>query len=273
MKDLKIAAACMHSKVGRIQENLDRTEALAQRASRMGVDLICFPELSITGYVLDDPLCVYEGSPGPAVIVDRVVAMAKKRGLVILAGLIEESVDGRPYISHVVAGPEGLKGLYRKTHLSPQEGEKYRAGDEIPVFSHKETVFGVQLCYEAHFPEISTVMALKGAEMIFMPHASPRGTPEQKTQSWMRHLTSRAFDNALYVVACNQVGRTREGFSFPGVVLVLDASGNVRAHYGGDGEELVTAELSGAELKKIRDHRMRYFIPCRRPELYADLCR
>ncbi|UCF84638.1 MAG: nitrilase, partial [Desulfobacteraceae bacterium] len=122
-----------------------------------------------------------------------------------------------------------------------------------------------------HFPEISTVMSLKGADIIFMPHASPRGNPQEKIQSWLRHLPSRAFDNAVFVVACNQVGKTRQGFSFPGVAMALNPAGTVIAKYGGTQEEMLLVDLKRNEIEEIRKHRMKYFIPNRRPELYAEL--
>jgi N-carbamoylputrescine amidase len=197
--------------------------------------------------------------------------MAQKKGMIIIAGLIEMADGERPYISQVVAGPEGLLGFYRKTHLSPKEKEIYQAGEVIHVFRHGKMVFGIQLCYEAHFPEISTLMALKGAEIIFMPHASPRGNPGEKLQSWLRHLPGRAFDNALYVVACNQVGKTGEGFTFPGVAVALSAAGNVMAKYMGTHEEMLLVDFQRDEIEEIRKNRMAYFIPNRRPELYADL--
>ncbi len=59
-------------------------------------------------------------------------------------------------------------------------------------------LLGLELCYESHFPEISTVLCLKGAEILFMPHASPRGDPDGKMKSWLRHLPSRAFDNGSF---------------------------------------------------------------------------
>jgi N-carbamoylputrescine amidase len=197
--------------------------------------------------------------------------MARKNGMIIIAGLIEMADGERPYISQVVAGPERLIGVYRKTHLSPKEKEIYQAGEVIHVFRHGKMVFGIQLCYEAHFPEISTLMALKGAEIIFMPHASPRGNPGEKLQSWLRHLPGRAFDNALYVVACNQVGKTGEGFTFPGVAVALSAAGNVMAKYMGTHEEMLLVDFQRDEIEEIRKNRMAYFIPNRRPELYADL--
>ena len=270
MRDLKIAAVCMNSVTGEILKNLDRTEFYVSEASKMGADIICFPELSITGYTLHNPINVYTDLSFEKAV-ERVVGMAHEHALIIIAGIIEISSREKPYISQMVAGPDELTGFYRKTHLSPQEKENYEAGEKLDVFKYREITFGVQLCYEAHFPEISTVMALKGADIIFMPHASPRGTPEEKEQSWLRHLTSRAFDNGLYVVACNQVGDTREGFSFPGVAMVLNPAGGVMARYVGGQEDMLLADLKELELQEIREHRMRYFIPNRRPELYGDL--
>jgi N-carbamoylputrescine amidase len=270
MRNLRIAAVCMNSEAGEIEKNLDRTEAFVSKASDLGADLICFPELSLTGYVLNDPARVYSDLL-PDQILERVAGMAQEKGLIIIAGLIE-MVDGKkPYISQVAVSPEGLLGIHRKSHLSPKEKVIYQAGERIDVFCGGGTIFGVQLCYEAHFPEISTVMALKGAEIIFMPHASPRGNPEEKLRSWLRHLPSRAFDNALFVVACNQVGKTGEGFTFPGVVVALSPAGNVVAKYVGPQEEMLFIDFQRDEIEAIRKHQMAYFIPNRRPELYSEL--
>jgi predicted amidohydrolase len=270
MRNLKIAAVCMNSEVGEIERNLDRTEAFVSRASDSGAHLICFPELSITGYVLSDTARVYSDAR-PDQILERVAKMAQEKGLIIIAGLVEMADGERPYISQVAVGPDGLLGIHRKSHLSPKEREIYQGGEKIDVFYNGDTIFGVQLCYEAHFPEISTLMALKGAEIIFMPHASPRGNPREKLQSWLRHLPGRAFDNALYVVACNQVGKTREGFRFPGVAVALSPAGNVMAKYVGTHEEMLLVELQSDEIEEIRRHKMAYFIPNRRPELYSEL--
>ena len=270
MKDLKIAAVCMHSETGEISKNLDRIEVFVSKASAIGVDLICFPELSISGYILKNPRNIYSQATCKEII-EKVAGMAKSKNMVIMAGLVEVSEGEKTYISQVVAGPHGLLGLHRKTHLSPQEKKSYDAGQKIAVFSHADVVFGLQLCYESHFPEISTVMALRGAEIIFFPHASPRGTTEEKIQSWLRHLTGRAFDNALFVVACNQVGKTREGLSFPGGAVALNPAGRIIVRYAKKQENMVVADLKMDEIREMREHRMKYFIPNRRPELYGEL--
>jgi predicted amidohydrolase len=270
MRDLVVAAICMHSEPGEVEKNLERMESFVREASKRSAGAVLFPELSISGYTLKEPEGIYDLAQSRRIL-ERIARMARDGKLIIMAGMVEILQEGRPHITHAVAGPDGLLGLYRKTHLSPPEGEKYRGGDSLNVFHESGLTFGLELCYESHFPEISTVLSLKGAEVLFMPHASPRGNPEEKTRSWLRHLPSRAFDNGVFVVACNQVGTTREGFSFPGVILALDPQGRALERYSGNEETMLLVELKAKALEETRAHRMKYFIPQRRTELYKDL--
>jgi predicted amidohydrolase len=267
MDDLKIAAVCMRAVTGEIEKNLDRMQSFVSEASKAGAGIVCFPELCVTGYVLKRPLEAYGGLDSKK-IVERLVLMAREADLILIAGLIEIGVDDKPYISQVITGPKGLIGIYRKTHLSPAEKDVYGAGQEIKVFSDESNTFGVQLCYEAHFPEISTGMALMGADIVFIPHASPRGEPDEKFKSWLRHLPARAFDNGVFVVACNQVGENGAGLLFPGVAVVFRPDGRLLAKYVGKKEKILFAGLGAGMLQGIRTHRMRYFLPERRPQLY-----
>jgi predicted amidohydrolase len=270
MEQLKIAAVCMNSQPGEIDKNLEKIESFSWEASEKKVEIICFPELSITGYILKDPLQKISASLSQEIF-ERITGIARATGLVITAGTLEVLGGKKAYISQIVVGPRGIMGIYRKTHLSPDEKTFYQAGDTIEMFSYKDILFGVQLCYEAHFPELSTVMALRGAKLIIMPHASPRGTPEEKLESWMRHLPGRAFDNALFIVALNPVGKTEKSLSFPGVVVFLNPAGRILLSYTGNEERMVIAELKMDELLDVRGHRMRYFLPHRRPELYKEI--
>jgi len=260
----------MRSEIGCAEANLERIQALVQTASDRGAEIICLPELCVTGYSLGDPTAAYGGlAVGEAI--QRLVRVARNSGRLVLAGLVEPADHGRPYISQLVLGAEGHFGTYRKTHLSPPESGRYRPGAALPVFRTDVAIFGVQLCYEAHFPEISTVMALDGADILFFPHASPRGEPTDKLDSWMRHLTGRAFDNGVFVVACNQVGRNKEDLQFPGVAVIIGPDGRVMESYAGDEERILYAELRKEDLERIREHHMRYFLTRRRPELYGKI--
>jgi N-carbamoylputrescine amidase len=270
MEDLRVAAVCMNAEPGEVNSNLTRMRAFATEASAEGAQIVCFPELCVTGYVLKNPDEVYRGLD-PEEILKRLLHMAEETGLFLIAGLIQISSGQRPWITQIITGPEGLVGLHKKSHLSPAEKDNYQAGQEIKAFKCGNTTIGVALCYEAHFPEISTILALLGADILFFPHASPRGNPKDKSQSWLRHLPGRAFDNGAFVVACNQVGDTSKGFCFPGVALVLGPDGRVLAKYTGDEEKILFADLKAEELSNTREHRMKYFIPQRRPELYKRI--
>lgn len=272
MEDLRVGVACMNAAPREVKRNLDRIQNFALSASAEGADVVCFPELSVTGYLLRQPADCYRDM-GPAEAVEGLLEISRDARVVIIAGLIEPAGDARPYITQIIAGPEGLIGMYRKTHLSPPETSVFQAGQEIRTFFIKNCVIGIQLCYEAHFPEISTIMAVSGADILFFPHASPRGNPEGKLKSWLRHLTARAFDNGTFLVACNQVGKSSEGYSFPGVLVVLGPDGNLLAKYTGNEEKLLIVNLKEEQIRAIRQHRMKYFLPKRRPELYQDISR
>jgi predicted amidohydrolase len=266
-KDIRIAAVIMNCPVGRIRDNLDRMAVRVEAAKKKGVGIVCFPEMNVTGYSTRDEIKnTAETVPGP--ISQFILAMARESKIVILAGMAEEDPKGRVFASHLVVTPQGVAGIYRKIHIAPPEADVFSAGDTIALFKIKGVKLGIQLCYDVHFPELSTRMATDGADVIFMPHASPRGTPAEKFNSWMRHLPARAFDNGLYVVACNQTGNNQSGLNFPGLSVILDPSGRIIKKNTGAKEHMVVADLKAEELEKVRGHRMRYFLPNRRPDLY-----
>jgi predicted amidohydrolase len=267
MNDIRIAAVMMNCPLGRIQDNLDRMAGWVAAAKKRGADFICFPEMNVTGYSTKVRIKdLAQSVPGP--ISQTILEAAREFNMVILAGLAEKDAKSRVFGCHLVVSPQGVIGSYRKIHIAPPEKKIFSPGATIPFFEIKGVKFGIQLCYDAHFPELSTRMAIDGTDIIFMPHASPRGTPAEKFNSWMRHLPARAFDNSLYVIACNQTGDNQSGLLFPGISVILDPSGRVLKKNMGDKENMVIVDLKAKELAGVRDHRMRYFLPNRRPELY-----
>jgi N-carbamoylputrescine amidase len=270
MNDLRVAAVVMRSVLGKVEDNLNRMKTWVDKAASEKAGLVCFPELNLTGYTVRKRIrSVAEPIPGP--LSQEVVKMARESGMVILAGLVERDQEGRIFACQLVASPEGLQGAYRKCHLSPFEQSLYSAGDAVPVFDVKGNTFGIQLCYDTHFPELSTLLALKGVNILFCPHASPRGTSEQKQQSWLRHLTARAYDNGVFVVACNQTGDNEGGLEFPGLALILNPSAEVIGGYVGGDEAILFADLKATEFAHVRKNTMRFFLPNRRPDLYEGL--
>jgi N-carbamoylputrescine amidase len=269
MKNTRIAAVICQASLNRVDENLARMTRWLAAAEAQHVDIICFPELNISGYSTGESLQP-SAEPIPGPITDRVAAMAADHHMTILAGMVESGPAEKVFVSHLVVSPDGLQGHYRKLHVAPPELPVFEAGKSVPLFRSGGITFGIQLCYDAHFPELSTRMAMNGADVVFFPHASPRNSPRQKATSWLRHLPARAFDNGIYVVACNQVGGSEVGLNFPGVAVAIDPTGNIIQQCLSKGDEMMVVDLDAKTLQAVRAHPMRYFLPHRRPELYRS---
>jgi N-carbamoylputrescine amidase len=261
----------MHSRFGEMDANLDRIERFVQAAAEQEVDIICFPEMNITGYALKDEVRDFaQHVPGPCS--SRIQKLADEQGITVIAGMAELTEQSGTAITQLVASPGKDIGKYRKIHLSAGEQAIFQAGESPAVFDVKGTRFGVQLCYDAHFPELSTILALEGAEILFISHASPSPeSAEQRRNRWLRYLGTRAYDNSVFLVACNQVGDGDAGIRFSGVALILDPRGEVIAEACGEDERMLIADLNADALERTRSTRMGFFLSQRRPELYGSL--
>ena len=267
----------MTSVVGDIEGNLASIDRLLGEAVNRGAEIACFPELSVCGYNTSER----SGEPAngtripPAVEVpsettDALEAIGRRHGIWFLVGLLERDSSGIVYNTQLVISPKGIEGKYRKTHVPTTEIGTWRHGDDLPVFAHPKIKFGVEICYDTHFPEVSTALADKGAELIFMPHASGGVEPAADKQArWERYVPARAYDNTVYTAICNQVGDNGAGHTFEGVTFICDPVGKLVAQSThGSEEEIVITRLESGELESARSVPETFFRHFRRPEIY-----
>ena len=115
MRDLTIAGVQFHSDYANKRSNLKRIEKLCEQAKNKGIDIILFPELCISGFIIDAKIPeIAETVPGPSTKLLEKIARDFK--IVISAGLIE-IYNGLCFNNMVLVGPEGFIGGYRKVHL------------------------------------------------------------------------------------------------------------------------------------------------------------
>lgn len=269
MLDIRLAMVQMTSRVGDAKGNIARIETYLGEAAARSADIVCFPELSVSGYnagntSLPEP----EPIPGPST--EALQALARRSGVTFLAGLLERGPNGVVYNTQLVLWPDGSYGTYHKTHVPTTEIGTWSQGLELGVFSHPKVRFGVEICYDSHYPEVSTALAERGAELLLLPHASggPE-TAEEKRARWLRYMPARAYDNTVFAAVCNQVGDNGEGRDFVGVTFVCDPLGRVIAEASrGDQEEMVVADLKASSLQEARRVPEAFYRHFRRPELY-----
>ncbi|SHE85420.1 nitrilase family protein [Desulforamulus putei] len=275
MQNTRIALVQMQSKLGQMGKNLAAMQRFVQEAAEKAVDIICFPEMCVQGYDRETAREL-AGDIATSQFVVSLVQMAREGKITIIAGMAEKNEgQGKPYITQIVVHPDGTVGKYRKTHLGKSEQPYFCAGDEIRVFSTPKAKFGIQICWDTHFPEMTTILSLKGCEIIFAPHASPSIVGDRR-DIWLKYLPARAYDNTVFIGACNLVGDDGRGHHFCGGALVIDPKGNILAEDFRGMESMLIADLDCNKINMIRQQKSgsmanSFYLRARRPELYKEL--
>ena len=266
--------------------NMERTVEHVQKTAKAGADVICLPELFLSHYFCQqtDPAVfdLAETIPGPST--DRLGALAKSLGKVIVASLFEKRTPGVYHNTAVVFDADGsMLGLYRKMHIpeDPLFFEKYyfTPGDlGFKVFATKFAKIGVLVCWDQWFPEAARLTAMQGAQVLVYPTAIG-WHPKEKAEfgiaqhsAWETIQRSHAIANGVYVAAINRVGHEgakEAGLEFWGASFVADPFGVVLHRGQHDQEENVIVDCYPS---RIEDTRRNWpFLRDRRIDAYGGM--
>ena len=273
-EDCRIGLAEMESRLGQREANYMKITELAQIASQQDISFLCFPECALDGY---SPQTAAElGDTLQSSTITRLKECAEDLKITLLVGFVEQDPAlAKPYISQVILSPGKEWQVYRKVHLGRSERDFFSAGNEFPVFTAEGVTFAVGICWDWHFPEMAAIVSLKGAELIFAPHASPVIAGDRR-EIWLRYLGARAYDNSVYLGACNLSGGDGKGKEFSGGTLVIGPKGEVIEQTQVEGQGIFISTLSAERINKIRrldraSMRDSFFLADRRRELYHEL--
>ena len=273
-KNCRIGLVQMESLVGESERNFRKIIRLAEAAQKQEISLLCFPECALDGYSPRNATEIGDTIQSSWIV--RLRECSQDLGITLLVGLVEQAkCIHKPYISHVILSPEKEPEVYRKVHLGRNEMEHFTPGDSFPVFSAHGTTFAVGICWDWHFPEMAAIYSLKGAEVIFAPHASPVVAGDRK-EIWMRYLGARAYDNSVYLGACNLFGGNGKLKEFSGGALVIGPKGELVNQSQLAEEGILAATLSADRINLIRSPdrvsmKDSFFLADRRKELYHEL--
>lgn len=273
-RNCQIGLVQMESLVGETEQNFRKIIRLAELAKKQEISLLCFPECALDGYSPQD--ASETGHSVESSWIVRLQECSLDLGITLLVGFVEQANDvHKPYISHAILSPGEEPVVYRKAHLGRSEMEYFTPGDNFPVFSSQKVTFAVGICWDWHFPEMAAIYSLKGAEVIFAPHASPVVAGDRK-EIWLRYLGARAYDNSVYIGACNLIGGNGKSKKFSGGALVIGPKGELINQSQVGEEGIISATLSADRINLIRNPdrvsmKDSFFLADRRKELYHEL--
>lgn len=256
-----VSVACINysSIWGNKKANLQKMTRVVADAADLGNNIIVFPELALSGYSCPENCTMHketaETIPGTSTV--EMAQVAARHNVYIVFGMPEQDKANPAlrYITSAIVGPEGIIGAYRKVHVAgpPRYREVFcfASGSQVPVFETRYGPIGIQICADFWIaPELSRILALKGARLIVNTTASPVGA--NKPYFLVQQTGARASENHVFTASANMAGKEPHaafyghsciaGPAYPKAIEIFARSG--------EAEEIVSATLNFERLHR-----------------------
>ncbi len=267
MHNIRFGIAQINSTVGDLNGNTRKIAEFIDRAKSLGVDLLTFPELTITGYPPEDLLLKPQFIKQNRESLDKIIEHSS--GIAIVVGFVDSDAD--IYNAAAVLYNKKLIGIYHKFYLPNygvfDENRYFQAGKECPVFTIYGIGIGITICEDIWYETgPATVQASAGARLLVNISASPYHAG--KGLSRERMLATRAADNVAIVAYNNLVGGQDE-LVFDGNSVIFSEKGEPIARGRQFEEDLVVADLDMESVfrSQLHDPRRRKETPWVKKEL------
>jgi predicted amidohydrolase len=267
----KLALAQINTVLGDVNANLQKHLSLIEQAVDEKADLLIFPELSLSGYLLQDlvqQVAIKPNHDDP--IFSQLMEASQKLDLVV--GFVQEDERNRFYIASGYLSQGKVLHVHQKIYLPTyglfDESRFFAWGDEVRAFDTRFGRFGMLVCEDFWHASIPYLLWQDGADVLIFSSASPgRGLsdePQVDSARWVDHI-NRAYASLFttFVVHTNRVGY-EDGLHFWGGAMVYDPNGEVLARAPQYEETVIYCEIDLNQL-----HRTRTRLPLLRDERTA----
>lgn len=292
MQPFRLAAMQLNVRHLARDQNLARHLAMIAEARAAGCALVCFPELSVTGHN-GSPDVVRDAETADGAIFRTVAEAVRGTGPFVSYGFAE-LFRGTHYNTQALVGPHGLVGLQRKVHASHDEFFVFRQAYEWGVFDLGFAKVGTAICHDSDFAESWRILALKGAEVVLIPHAirkmnAPDGTltfdgaganppvsallaaqRDLLAMPSMKHHDVYARTNGVYAVLSDHVGFDGHSTHVGGAYVLGPDGLQKAATMPSPDDQMIVCDLDPALLAHVRSSPW-YQLRKRRPEAYGAL--
>jgi predicted amidohydrolase len=253
---VRVALAQVDCVLGDTEENLRKAKAVVAEAQSRGADLTVFPELSLSGYALeelDDDVAIEAQS-------ETITSLAEAAGeMAVVVGFCEEGQRFQNYNSAAYLEGGVLRHLHRKLYLPNyriyEERKHYNPGQSMRAFDTRLGRMAMLICNDAWQTFLPFIAVQDGAQVLIIPADSgsyPSYPELLDTRSYWRGIT-RFYARMLesYVIFVNRVGR-QDNLDFWGYSHVVDPWGTVVAEAPLHEEALITADIDLSNVRRRR---------------------
>ncbi|MDQ7060722.1 MAG: nitrilase-related carbon-nitrogen hydrolase [Sulfurimonas sp.] len=183
------------------KSNILLCEEYIEEASRKKVDLIIFPEMTLTGFSTNIEKIAEEESRSETI--KKFQDLAKFFKIAILFGLVINNGEKALNKSIFIDNKGTVLGKYLKIHPFSFSGEDkyFNAGNKLEQFNFKDTIIGLTICYDLRFPELYSALSKKSDLIINIAN-----WPKKRVEHWTTLLKARAIENQIFVAGINRVG-------------------------------------------------------------------
>lgn len=235
---LKLGIVQLAVTEGDIENNTRKIEAEVKRHGSAGVDIVCFPELCVSGYRFEEASKLDE--------TEFMAAAAKGYRTAVIAG-VHRIENGLHYDAVCLWDENGRRlGEYRKIHLWASENGYFEHGSTLTVIPYKGWNIGLLLCADLGFPELSSLLAgEKGADVLVYSSAWAKGWEDL----FVSCTKVRAAENQVYAVSVNRGSGSAE---YCGNSTVAGPDGSTLHCLKTKEAAAVTVSLEKAEISRVR---------------------
>jgi predicted amidohydrolase len=193
-----------------------------KNAANVGVDLIVFPEMTLTGFSFNTQSISEDQKDSKTIEIFSQIA--KKYNIAIVFGMVVGNKSKISNKSIFISSDGGIVGEYIKIHPFTLVGEDkyFNSGDKLGVFQYKSINIGLSICYDLRFPEMYSAMAKK-CDMII----NIANWPKKRISHWRALLKARAIENQIFIIGVNRTGIDGNNLEYVESSCIYNADGGL----------------------------------------------
>lgn len=212
-----------------IEKSITVIHDVMKWAEDNNVDILCFPECFLQGYILDESKALKVSmdlnSPKFAIILKSLYSSSTT----VILGLIERDRD-HLYNTAIVIEKGKLVGTYRK-HFIHNKETVFTCGTDFPVFEKNGIKYGINICYDSRFPESAQALVKQGAQIIFCPlnNSLPHAKADEWRDKHLQYFVDKAKMSGCWIVSADVVEQSQTNTGF-GCTCLVSPEGEVTKH-------------------------------------------